>query len=70
MSTRRQQGPLARIRRLRANGYTFTFERDATTGWEYVVVAPNGRTLARGWTAGTKRDAQSEALADLEERRQ
>jgi hypothetical protein len=49
-------------------GYHLVLERDATVGWEYLVENKDGRSVASGWTMGTKTEAAQEALADVRDR--
>jgi len=46
-------------------GMHLVLERDATVGWEYLVHNADGRTVASGWTMGTKTEAAKEALDDV-----
>ena len=40
-----------------------------TDGWAYEWKDPNtGRTIAQGWSRGTKREGEQEAVSDIRER--
>lgn len=55
--------PVACAKRLKAIGLRVAFERDATSGFEFVVSDALGSCVAYGWSAGTKSDAAAEVLS-------